>query len=77
MWFYLRSVYGKQELGIFQFLCVSTRNSRLNFLDLLSITENLLRDHPFKTSAYSRGGGVKNLPNLPTDSTKKLPTVGG
>ena len=25
-----------------------------------------LRDHPFK-----------NLPNLPTDSTKKLPTVGG
>ena len=23
------------------------------------------------------GGGVKNLPNLPTDSTKKLPTVGG
>ena len=24
-----------------------------------------------------RGGGVKNLPNLPTDSTKKLPTVGG
>ena len=35
------------------------------------------RDHPFKTSACSRGGGVKNLPNLPTDSTKKLPTVGG
>ena len=22
------------------------------------------------------GEGVKNLPNLPTDSTKKLPTVG-
>ena len=36
-----------------------------------------LRDHPFKTSACSRGGGVKNLPNLPTDSTKKLPTVVG
>ena len=35
------------------------------------------RDHPFKTSACFRGGGVKNLPNLPTDSTKKLPTVGG
>ena len=37
-------------------------------------------DHPFKTSACLRGGGVKNLPNLPnlpTDSTKKLPTVGG
>ena len=26
-------------------------------------------------SAFSRGGGVKNLPNLPTDSSKKLPTV--
>ena len=36
-----------------------------------------IRDHPFKTSACSRGGGVKNLPNLPMDSTKKLPTVGG
>ena len=36
-----------------------------------------IRDHPFKTSACSRGGGVKNLSNLPTDSTKKLPTVGG
>ena len=35
------------------------------------------RDHPFKTSACSRGGGVKNLPNLPTDSTNKLPMVGG
>ena len=37
----------------------------------------LIRDHPFKTSVCSRGGGVKNLPNLPMDSTKKLPTVGG
>ena len=36
-----------------------------------------LRDHPFKTSACLRGVGVKNLPNLPTDSSKKLPTVGG
>ena len=36
-----------------------------------------LRDHPFKTSACLRGGEVKNLPNLPTDSTKELPTVGG
>ena len=34
------------------------------------------RDHPFKTSAFFRGGGVKNLSNLPTDSSKKLPTVG-
>ena len=31
----------------------------------------------FKTSACLRGGGVKNLPNLPTDSTRKLPMVGG
>ena len=27
----------------------------------------VLRDHPFKTSAFFRGGGVKNLPNLPTE----------
>ena len=36
-----------------------------------------LWDHPFKTSACLRGGGVKNWPNLPTDSSKKLPTEGG
>ena len=36
-----------------------------------------IRDHPFKTSACLRGGGVKNWPNLPTDSSKKLPTEGG
>ena len=35
-----------------------------------------IMDHPFKTSAIFKGGGVKNLPNLPMDSTKKLPTVG-
>ena len=39
--------------------------------------ENYLRDHPFKMSAYFRGEVVKNLPNLPTDSSKKLPIVGG
>ena len=38
---------------------------------------NAIRDHPFKTSAFFRGGGVKNLPNLPMNSSKKLPTVGG
>ena len=37
----------------------------------------LQRDHPFKTSAFFRGRGVKNWPNLPTDSSKKLPTGGG
>ena len=36
-----------------------------------------IRDHPAKMSACLRGGGVKNLPNLPMDSTKKLPRVGG
>ena len=42
-------------------------------------SEKLVRlgDHPFKTSACLRGGRVKNLPNLPTDSTKILPTVEG
>jgi hypothetical protein len=25
---------------------------------------------------YNFGGGVKNLPNLPTDSSKKIPTEG-
>ena len=33
-------------------------------------------DHPFKTSTFFRGEGVKNLPNLPTDSSKKMPSVG-
>ena len=27
---------------------------------------NCIRDHPFKTSAFFRGGGVKNHENLPT-----------
>ena len=37
-----------------------------------------VRDHPFKTSAFfKKGVGVNNLPNLPTDGSKKLPTVGG
>ena len=39
--------------------------------------EILHKDRPFKTSAFFRGGGVKNLPNLPTDSRIKLPTVRG
>ena len=34
-------------------------------------------DHPLKTSAFFRGGGVKNLPNLMMNSSKVLPTVGG
>ena len=42
-----------------------------------TISNYMIGDHPFKTSACLRGGGVKNLLNWPTDSTKKLPTVGG
>jgi hypothetical protein len=29
-----------------------------------------IRAHPLKTSAFFRGEGVKNLPNLPMDSSK-------
>ena len=45
--------------------------------DILYHGTDLKRYHPFKTSVFFRGGGVKNLPNLPTDSSEKLPTVGG
>ena len=36
-----------------------------------------LRDHPLKTSAYFRGVGVKNGPNLSMNNRKKLPMGGG
>ena len=36
-----------------------------------------VRDHPFKTSAFLRGVGVKNWPNLPTNSSKKTATDQG
>ena len=57
----------------------------LRILTLMSIMEvnieshfvKVLRDHPFKTSAFLRGGGVKNLPNLPTDSSKNCRWQGG
>ena len=42
-------------------------------LGLASSMINGLSDHPFKMSAFFRGEGVKNLPNLLTDSTKTLP----
>ena len=35
------------------------------------------RDHPLKTLAFFRGGGVKILTKLMTDSSKTLPTAGG
>ena len=43
----------------------------------IRFSSHLSRNHPFKMLAFFRGGGVKNLPNLPTYSSKKLPTVGG
>ena len=46
-------------------------------MDLFNKLIRVLRDHPFKPSACLRGRGVKNLPNLQTGSTKKLPTIGG
>ena len=60
---------------------VSLKKNQIIF-DLKSIKKtglksSILRDHPFKTSARLRGGGVKNLPILLTDSTKKLPMAGG
>ena len=52
--------------------------SRLAFSDSSMILCTVgKRDHPFKMSSFFRGRGVKNWPNLPTDSCKKLPTVGG
>ena len=47
------------------------------FLDFRVMISFVLRDHPFKTSACSRGGGVKNLPNLPMDSTIKVKSADG
>ena len=46
---------------------------------LLGLISNskLYRDHPFETSAFFRGAGVKKLQNLPTVSSKKLPTIAG
>ena len=58
-------------------IMVQIRTEGPCLMRLLVLGKSRIRDHPFKTSAYSRGGGVKNLSNLPMDSSKKLPTVGG
>ena len=58
-------------------LNVTSVNTYINKGQGLGIFEKLVWDHPFKMSAFFRGRGVKHLPNLPTDSSKKLPTVGG
>ena len=52
----------------FDKFCAPQKKENLKTLDF-----DILRDHPFKTSAFLRGRGVKNLP---TDSSKKLPTEG-
>ena len=52
------------------------KDSKCCMLIVTNFVDSWLRDHSLKTSACLRGGGVKNLPNLPTDSTKKLPTIG-
>ena len=41
------------------------KTKKLIGLQVINLVEFALRDHPFKTSACYRGGGVKNLPNLP------------
>ena len=62
------------KLRLYQFLVREPLNG---FVFQIDLSNQLHRDHPFKTSALLRGGGVNNLPNLPTDSSKKLPMVGG
>ena len=56
--------------------CASWRmNSNPNQFDIFQtffIKFQWIRDHPFKTSAFFRGEGVKNLPNLPKDSSNRF-----
>ena len=49
----LLSLYEYRVLRIFHFLCFSTRNSPLNFLDLSSITENFLSLLLYPLKQYS------------------------
>ena len=58
-------------------LCMTYGFKVIIYLTLLYFLFAILRDHPFKMSALFSGGGVKYLPNLPTDRSKKLQTVGG
>ena len=62
---------------------ISSRTLKRTFLvckaklELYIFAKKPYRDHPFTTSAFLRGVGVENWPNLPTDISKKLPTEGG
>ena len=38
------------------------------------MSERINMGPSIKTSAFFRAGGVENLPNLPTDGSKKIPT---
>ena len=58
-------------LGLFLGWCFEVKTfwfileqSTINYL-------TLIRDHPFKASAFLREWGIKNWPKLPTDSSKK------
>ena len=53
-----------------------TLNRLESRLVLQTSAGDVIWGHPFKTSAFYRGG-VKNWPNLPMDRSKKLPTGGG
>ena len=57
----------KQLTGVFK-KCLSTQFSSDALSFRIEKFTFRLRDHPFKTSAICRGGGVKNWSNLPMDS---------
>ena len=61
----LRSTYVKGKCLKSNFIFEISRNKTdISF-------SPILKDNPFRTSAFFRGGGVKNWPNLATDSSKK------
>ena len=66
------------SLALLKFLASMTFSSQKVKTQLLknknATTE---KDHPFKTSAFLGGGGVKNWPKLFTDSSKKTADGGG
>ena len=69
------NVFYKWHLTLWHYLEI--RPGRYEIRPVISLRPLALRDHPFKTSACSRGGGVKIFPNLPTDSGKNWWQEGG
>ena len=49
---------------------VTSVSDSKNFIQLFCNASFPFRDHPFKTSPFFKGGGVKNSQNLQTDSSK-------